>query len=214
MHRQHPCRNDSMGMSKKAGFRLHLQVYSGKRRVKQTDYVPYIITEAFCILFSAFLLFRLRKGISSDNGIQILRVLFLLNIILLTADILYALTEAEFLNPPPLISAAINATIIPKVAASTVAIETDMYERTARFGIESSGCRFIAIPPVQENGSCHPYKEKNGSAYIFQLPKGCSSVSGLALSPETAPFSALQTEQYPLNVQQEFLYYCFGSTPR
>ena len=93
-----------------------MKFFLWKRRTIEISYLPYIITEAFCILFSLILLFRLRKGYGLNKEIQTLQILFLINIILLSTDIFWALIEENLLHPPVLINAAINASADMSVA--------------------------------------------------------------------------------------------------
>ncbi len=67
-------------------------------------------------MFSLILLFRLRKGYGLNKEIQTLQILFLINIILLSTDIFWALIEENLLHPPVLINAAINASADMSVA--------------------------------------------------------------------------------------------------
>jgi hypothetical protein len=72
-------------------------------------YGAYISTEAFCIVFSVILLFRLEYGMGSEREIRILRIMFIWYIVLLATDMLWALTEDDVLVPPRLVNGAINA---------------------------------------------------------------------------------------------------------
>jgi hypothetical protein len=72
-------------------------------------YGAYISTEAFCLVFSLVLLFRLKYGLGSEREIRILRTMFIWYIVLLATDMLWAMTEDNVLVPPKLINGAINA---------------------------------------------------------------------------------------------------------
>ncbi len=72
-------------------------------------YGPYIVTEAFCVAFSLILLSRLKYGLGSDQEIQTLRIMFVWFIVLLTADMLWAMNEDNYLLPPKIVNGAINA---------------------------------------------------------------------------------------------------------
>jgi hypothetical protein len=72
-------------------------------------YGAYISTEAFCLVFSLILLFRLKYGLGSEREIRILRTMFIWYIVLLATDMLWAMTEDNVLVPPKLINGAINA---------------------------------------------------------------------------------------------------------
>ena len=74
-----------------------------------TTFLPYIVMEVFCIIFSVLLLTRLKYNPDSGNEVRILRIMFIFNIIMLAADILWALIESDFFHPPVLISMFINA---------------------------------------------------------------------------------------------------------
>lgn len=72
-------------------------------------YGSYISTEAFCIIFSVILLFRLKSGLGSEQEVRILRSMFLWYIVLLVTDMLWALMEDNILLLPRLVNAAVNA---------------------------------------------------------------------------------------------------------
>lgn len=72
-------------------------------------YGAYITTEAFCLVFSLILLFRLKYGLGSEREIRILRTMFIWYIVLLATDMLWAMTEDNVLVSPRLVNSVINA---------------------------------------------------------------------------------------------------------
>jgi hypothetical protein len=72
-------------------------------------YLTYIITEAFCLSFSIVLMLRLKEVISPEKGIRMLKTMFLFNIVMLAADMVWAFTESGFLHLPVLLNASVNA---------------------------------------------------------------------------------------------------------
>ena len=72
-------------------------------------YGAYITTEAFCLVFSLILLFRLKYGLGSEREIRILRTMFIWYIVLLATDMLWAMTEDNVLVLPRLVNSVINA---------------------------------------------------------------------------------------------------------
>jgi two-component system LytT family sensor kinase len=73
------------------------------------NYLPYIVTELFCLLLSLIILFRLRNGLGSEKEVLTLRTLFIVFIIFLLTDILWALNEDNIFYPPVIINLFINA---------------------------------------------------------------------------------------------------------
>lgn len=60
-------------------------------------YLPYIVTEGFCILFCLTILFRLNVNIGTQHQVQMLRAMIYAFLGMLCADMLWALYEDNFL---------------------------------------------------------------------------------------------------------------------
>jgi two-component system LytT family sensor kinase len=73
------------------------------------DYSPFIWMSFFCIVFSTVLLLRLKSSLGEKREIHTLRLMFICYIVLTAADIFWAMTEANLLEPPKLLNAAVNA---------------------------------------------------------------------------------------------------------
>lgn len=107
-----------------------------------TPYMPYTVTEAFCVFFSVMLLLRLKKSLGSEKEILTLRIMFAINIILLLMDILWALTEDDILHPSVIVNLSFNA-----VADMSVSLGCYFWFRFTdqRLHYPFSGNRTVAI---------------------------------------------------------------------
>lgn len=82
-----------------------------KRKCRQfkMDYVPYLITEAFCCIFALTMVIRLKSGPGFEDEIRILRIMLIIYIVVVSTDLIYSLAEADIFIPEHYANATINA---------------------------------------------------------------------------------------------------------
>lgn len=78
-------------------------------------YLPYAITELYCLAFAVTVLFRLNSSMGTEHEVQQLRNMIYSFAGMLVFDILWALTEDALLQPPKLLNAFINALAIAAI---------------------------------------------------------------------------------------------------
>lgn len=76
------------------------------------SYLPYAITELYCIVFALILLAQLNSSIGSEHEVRLFKCMLYSYIVLLLGDIVYALVEGGLLFMNPLAYAAVNAATI------------------------------------------------------------------------------------------------------
>jgi len=81
-------------------------------------YLPYAITELYCLAFAVTVLFRLNSSMGTEHEVQQLRNMIYSFAGMLVFDILWALTEDALLQPPRLLNAFINALAIAAIPAA------------------------------------------------------------------------------------------------
>ena len=79
-------------------------------------YLPYAITEIYCIIFAATVWFRLNSSIGSEHEVKQLRNMIYSYLGMLSTDVLWALTEDGILHPSRLVNASFNAVTIMSIA--------------------------------------------------------------------------------------------------
>ena len=80
------------------------------------SYLPYAITEIYCIIFAATVWLRLNSSIGSEHEVRQLRNMIYSYLGMLTSDVFWAFTEDGILRPPRLLNAAVNAVSIMSIA--------------------------------------------------------------------------------------------------
>lgn len=73
-----------------------------------THYLPYAITEAYCMIYAATILFRLNSSIGTEHEVFELRNMIFSYFGMLATDIFWALSEDGILYIPPMINAVVN----------------------------------------------------------------------------------------------------------
>jgi len=112
-------------------------------------YGPYIVTEAFCIVFSLILLSRLKYGLGSGQEIQTLRILFVWFFVLLITDMLWALNEDNYLLPPKIVNGAISAASFSAVSWGCFYWYRFVAERSGRYSrIGKTEKVLLALPTM------------------------------------------------------------------
>ena len=74
----------------------------------KSNYLPFIVTEAFCIAFSVVLLLRVRRSSEDRLENRTLNAIFITYIVMITTDMLWGLMEADILLLPKWLNALIN----------------------------------------------------------------------------------------------------------
>jgi len=78
-------------------------------------YLPYAITEAYCIIFAVTIWLRLSSSLGSEHEVRQLRNMIYSYLAMLVTDILWALMEDGILHLPRLLNASINAVVITSI---------------------------------------------------------------------------------------------------
>ena len=55
----------------------------------EQTFLPYLITEAYCMVFSIILLFKLNSNIASEHEMKELKYMIISYVVLMAADIFY-----------------------------------------------------------------------------------------------------------------------------
>lgn len=76
------------------------------------SYLPYIITEIYCVIFAVTVWMRLNSNMGSEHEVYELRNMIYSYLVMLISDIFCALIEDSIIILPRLLSASINATTI------------------------------------------------------------------------------------------------------
>lgn len=79
-------------------------------------YLPYLVTEAFCIVFTATIFLRLQSEVGNQRELTILKKIIVTYIIMLVTDILWIVVENGSLRNYYLLNAAANGVSIAAVA--------------------------------------------------------------------------------------------------
>lgn len=111
-------------------------------------YGAYIATEAFCIVFSLILLFRLKCGLGSDREIKILRSMFIWYVVLLAADMFWAMTEDDAFVSPKLLNGAINAMADTAVSWGCYYWYRFVAERSGRYERLGKTAKLLLVLPA------------------------------------------------------------------
>ena len=82
-----------------------------------SPYVPYIVTELFCIVFAFSVWVRLNKSIGTEHEIRELRNMILSYLIMLVSDIFWTLFNSGILTPNPWIIRSVDAVLIMSISA-------------------------------------------------------------------------------------------------
>ena len=78
-------------------------------------YLPYAITEAYCIIFAVTIWLRLSSSLGSEHEVRQLRNMIYSYLAMLVTDILWALMEDDIIHLPRLLNASINAVVITSI---------------------------------------------------------------------------------------------------
>jgi diguanylate cyclase (GGDEF)-like protein len=78
-------------------------------------HLPYIVTNAYCIVYAASVLLRLDRSIGSEHEVQELRNMIYAYFGMLVTDIFYCLSQDNILMPPRLINAAMSAGLVMSI---------------------------------------------------------------------------------------------------
>jgi hypothetical protein len=79
-------------------------------------YMPYIVTEVFCILYSVTILSRLRPEMGNEREISSLGKMIICYILMLATDVFWALVENGDIFPQHYLNAAVNGVSVTAVA--------------------------------------------------------------------------------------------------
>lgn len=79
-------------------------------------YLPYAITEIYCIIFAATIWFRLNGNLGSEHEVRQLRNMIYSYLGMLVTDVFWAFTEDGIIRPPHLLNAALNCITIICIA--------------------------------------------------------------------------------------------------
>jgi len=80
------------------------------------SYLPYAITEVYCMVYAVTILFRLNSSIGSEHEVRELRYMIYSYLAMLSTDILWALTEDRLLYIPRFAYTAINGITIASIS--------------------------------------------------------------------------------------------------
>jgi diguanylate cyclase (GGDEF)-like protein len=81
-----------------------------------SPYVPYMVTEAFCIVFALSILFRLERSIGSEHEVRELRHMIYAYLVMLAADICWTLFESNTLLPPKRVNLTVDAILVAAIS--------------------------------------------------------------------------------------------------
>lgn len=81
-----------------------------------SSYIPYIVTDVFCMVFAASILFRLNKSMGSEHEILELRNMIYTYIVMLVTDIFWAFFESDILVPNRWINISIDAILVMSIS--------------------------------------------------------------------------------------------------
>ena len=73
------------------------------------DYLPYIVTELYCIVFTVTILHWLGKDRSPERGIPELKKMICAFLVMLVTDLIWPLDEGGYCNPPDILYVIINS---------------------------------------------------------------------------------------------------------
>ncbi len=79
-------------------------------------YIPYAITEMYCVIFVMTIWFHLNDNIGTQHEIKQLRNMIYSFVLMLLTDIIWALTEDGIIYLPRLLNASINAVTVMSIA--------------------------------------------------------------------------------------------------
>lgn len=79
-------------------------------------YLPYIITEIYCIIFAATVWFRLSSNLGTEHEVRQLRNMIYSYLGMLLMDILWGLSEDNLIHPPALLNACFSAVLIISIS--------------------------------------------------------------------------------------------------
>ena len=79
-------------------------------------YLPYAITEIYCIIFAVTIWLRLNSSLGSEHEVLQLRNMIYSYLGMLVTDVFWAFTEDNVIHPPRLLNASVNAVTIISVA--------------------------------------------------------------------------------------------------
>lgn len=95
---------------------LSLSNVAGGVPILTNAYLPYAITEIYCLVFASIIWLRLNSSLGSEHEVRQLRNMICSYLGMLITDVFWALTENGTLHPPRLLNAAVNAVTVICVA--------------------------------------------------------------------------------------------------
>lgn len=75
-------------------------------------YLAYLITEIFCIIYVIIIKTRLNESIGTERQVSALKRMILAFLLVLVADINWALVEGEYIHPSHLVNAAVQSLFV------------------------------------------------------------------------------------------------------
>ena len=82
-----------------------------------TTYLPYTITDIYCMVFAFILLFRLNSNMATEHEVKELKYMVISYIVMVIADIIWALSEDSIIPFWHYPAAAVNSVTLMSVAA-------------------------------------------------------------------------------------------------
>jgi len=79
-------------------------------------HLPYIVTNAYCMIYAVSVLLRLDRSIGSEHEVQELRNMIYAYFGMLVTDIFYCLSQDNILMPPRLFNAALSAGLVMSIS--------------------------------------------------------------------------------------------------
>ena len=111
-------------------------------------YLPYIVTELFCIAFSFDIFFRLSRRLDKEHGQADLEKMILSYILMLATDIFWACVQGRLLRPTRGLNAAVNALSLLSTAMGCFYWFTFVENRLHPAGTDWRGEKHVFSVPI------------------------------------------------------------------
>ena len=82
-----------------------------------SQYLPYVVTEAFCAVYAVSVLFRLNRSIGTEHEVRQLRNMIYTYLIMLLTDTLYTLSDSDVLRMNRWITLTVDAVLVLSITA-------------------------------------------------------------------------------------------------